>query len=199
MISAPEKSDDPTVWVDEYGNYLYAYAYLRVRDEGIAENLLQETLLSAIQSFENYQGQSSQRRWLTHLLKEKIIKYFRHTHHEAEITPAEADFSSYQYLFDDQTWNDHWTPEMIPNEWDISPEAAFEEGEFCEVLKRCLGELPERIANAYTLRELEGQNPAETCEILGISKEIYWLMLHRARTHLRRCLEFDWFRKREVQ
>lgn len=198
MNPAPEKSFDPTIWVDEHGNYLFAFAYSRVRNEAAAEDIVQETLLSAIKSFDNYQSKSSERSWLTGILKHKIIDYFRQTGKEKQITGEEADFSSYQYLFADKDWNDHWTPEFIPGEWNVSPEKAVEQHEFCEVLEHCLGELPERVANAFVLREMDGLMGAEICDIFGISKENYWVMLHRARTHLRRCLEFDWFRKGEI-
>jgi RNA polymerase sigma-70 factor (ECF subfamily) len=198
MNSAPEKSFDPTIWVDEHGNYLFAFAYSRVRDEAVAEDLVQETLLSAIKSFADFQGKSSERSWLTGILKEKIIDYFRRMSKEKQITAEEADFSSYQNLFADKEWNDHWTPELIPQEWEISPDKALGQNEFCEVLEHCLGELPQRVANAFLLREMDELMGAEICDIFGISQENYWVMLHRARTHLRRCLEFDWFRKGEI-
>lgn len=198
MNPAPEKTFDPTIWVDEYGNYLFAYAYSRVREEVVAEGIVQETLLAAIKNFVNYQDKSSEKSWLTGILKHKIFDYFRHRSKETQFTNKETDLSTYQYLFADKEWNDHWSPETIPGEWDISPEQALEQNEFCEVLEHCLGELPERVANAFILREMDGLIGAEICDILGISNENYWMMLHLARTHLRCCLEFDWFRKGEI-
>lgn len=186
---------DATVWVNEHGNYLFAYAFSRVRDEATAEDILQETLLSALQSLDSFHHQSTERTWLTGILKHKIVDYFRKSSREGDLTPEERDFSTYQYLFNDKFWNDHWTPELTPLEWHATPEKILEESEFCGVLSHCLGELPKRIANAFTLREMEGFDSTEICGILGISKDNYWTMLHRARLHLRRCLEFGWFRK----
>lgn len=188
---------DPTRWVDEHGNYLYAFAFSRVRDESIAEDLVQETLLAALKSFDSFRGESAERAWLCGILKHKIFDYFRKINKKRDLTDEEADFSSYQYLFDDKLWNNHWTPEKIPLEWQSTPEKALEEGEFSKVLEHCLGELPRRIADAFTLREMDGLDGNEVCEILHVSKDNYWVMLHRARTHLRRCLEMDWFGKIE--
>ena len=44
----PDATIDPTVWVDDHGDYLFRYAVVRLRDETAAEDMVQETLLSAI-------------------------------------------------------------------------------------------------------------------------------------------------------
>lgn len=189
------KEFDPTVWVDLHGDYLFAFAFARLRDEAAAEDAVQETLLAAIRGYDSFAEKSSERAWLTGILKHKIIDFFRRQCREANLTADETDFSSYQYLFADKTWNDHWSRETTPTDWQTTPESELEKGEFCKVLEHCLGELPSRVANAFTLHEMDGFEAAEICDILNISKDNYWVMMHRARTHLRRCLEYDWFRK----
>ncbi len=192
------KEFDPTVWVDRHGDFLFGFAFSHVRDESAAEDVVQETLLAAMQFFDSFTGNSAERTWLTGILKHKIIDFFRQNSQQIDLTPAECDMSSYQYLFADETWKDHWTEETMPSDWQTTPEQELEKGEFCAVLEHCLGELPERIANAFTLHEMDGLGGAEICDILHVSKDNYWVMLHRARTHLRRCLEYDWFRKVNV-
>lgn len=51
---------DPETWVDQYGDYLYRYAISRVQDSSIAEDLVQETFVSAIQTRKNFKGRSSE-------------------------------------------------------------------------------------------------------------------------------------------
>jgi RNA polymerase sigma-70 factor, ECF subfamily len=187
---------DAAVWVDQYGDYLYAFAFSRVRDESIAEDLVQETLLAALQSHSKYDGNSSEKTWLTGILKHKIIDHFRRSSRQVDLTPDEADMSSYDYLFErDDEWSGHWNPNLEPMQWNATPEAALERSEFRGILTHCLGELPERVANCFTLREMEGFEAKEICEILAVSTNNYWVMMHRARLHLRRCIEFNWFRK----
>ena len=193
-----KKTLDPTVWVDRHGDYLFAFAFLRLRDESAAEDIVQETFLTAIQSFDPSAANSEERKWLTEILRRKIIDLFRRNCQKVELTDDESDMSSYQYLFADETWKDHWTEETMPSDWQTTPEKELEKSEFCAVLEHCLGELPVRIANAFTLHEIDRLGGAEICDILHVSKENYWTMLHRARTHLRRCLEYDWFRKSNV-
>ena len=112
------------------------------------------------------------------------------------MTDEEADLSSYDYLFRaDGVWKGHWAAEARPAVWDEDPEKALEHTEFRGILTHCLGELPERVANCFTLREMDGLQAPEICAILGISANNFWVMMHRARLHLRRCIDFNWFRK----
>ena len=189
------KTFDPTVWVDQYGDYLFAFAFSRVRCEATAEELVQAALLAALAAYDSSAEESSEKSWLTGILKDKIIDHFRQTCPQSDLSRDEADLTPYEYLFADDTWKDHWTAETMPIEWKTTPERELETGEFSAVLKHCLGELPARIANAFTLREMDGVDAPQICEILQVSKDNYRVMLHRARTHLRRCLEYDWFRK----
>jgi RNA polymerase sigma-70 factor, ECF subfamily len=193
-VATKIKEFDPTVWVDAHGDFLFAFAFSRVRNEAAAEDLVRETLIAALQSFSVCDENSSERVWLTGILKHKIIDFWR----QVDLAEDEAELSSYDYLFADERWTDHWTESTMPTEWNITPDEALEKGEFCHVLEHCLGELPARVANAFTMHEMDGLGGAEICEILQISKDNYQLMLHRARTHLRRCLEYDWFRKVNV-
>jgi RNA polymerase sigma-70 factor (ECF subfamily) len=160
-----------------------------------AEDLVRETLLAALASDDSFAGEPSEKTWLKKILIYKIIDHFRRNCRQLDLTAEEADLTAYDYLFADETWKDHWTEETMPVDWKTTSAEALETGEFSRVLKNCLGELPERIACAFTLHEMDGFDAPQICEILHVSKDNYWVMLHRARTHLRRCLDFDWFRK----
>jgi RNA polymerase sigma-70 factor (ECF subfamily) len=74
-------------------------------------------------------------------------------------------------------------------------DTAIERSEFWETLHRCLENLPTRNAAAFTLREMDELDTAEICKILDVSTTNLWVILHRARAHLRRCLEVNWFGK----
>ena len=62
-------------WVDLYGDDLYRFAYLRTGNRQTAEDLVQETFLSAIKTLDSFLGKSSVRTWLTSILNHKIIDY----------------------------------------------------------------------------------------------------------------------------
>lgn len=197
-ITSKESAEvfDASVWVDEYGDYLFSFAASRVRDEWTAEDLVQETLLAAMQARKNFNEKSSEKTWLCGILKHKIIDHFRKSSRETQISDEEADLSSYDYLFREEgVWKGHWTAAARPIVWQENPEEVLEHAEFRGILSHCLGELPERVANCFALREMEGLDAKEICETLHISANNFWVMMHRARLHLRRCIDFNWFRK----
>ena len=68
---------DPAVWVDEYGEYLFRYAYSRLRDANAAEEAVQETFLAGVRYVEQFAGRGSERGWLLGILKRKIVDYVR--------------------------------------------------------------------------------------------------------------------------
>jgi RNA polymerase sigma-70 factor (ECF subfamily) len=196
QATSPKKILDPTVWVEDYGDYLYSYAFSRVRNESVAEDIVQETLLAAIQSYDRFSNGSSEKTWLTGILKHKITDHFRRSGREFDLTAVESDMSDYDYLFErDDEWKGHWNDSYAPVEWKATPEEVLQENEFQGILTHCLNELPERVANAFTMREMDGFSCNEICNVLSVSPNNYWVMLHRARLHLRRCIEFNWFRK----
>ena len=187
---------DPTTWVDEHGDYLFRYAVVRLRDEAVAEDCVQEAFLSAIKALDSYGGKSTERTWLTGILKHKIIDHFRKSVREEPITEEDTDPTTFDVFFQpDGRWKDHWSRDFKPIEWRITPEAIFQETEFFRVLQGCLSKLPERVAGVFALREMDGLETAEICEILSLSASNFWVMMHRARLGLRRCVELKWFKR----
>lgn len=195
-MSEEKDGRDPLIWFELYGDYLFSYARRRVREEAAAEDLVQETFLAAIQAIETYSGGSSEKTWLTGILKHKIYDFYRRQNsRNANLTIEEADLSAYNYLFErDDEWDGHWNDRYAPAEWgDGSQFREVADGEFQMVFSGCLMGLPERIANAFIMREVDGLESAEICGMLMITANNYWTMMHRARLHLRRCLEVNWF------
>jgi len=180
---------DPQTWVDQHGNYLFRCAQLRVRDPKLAEDIVQETFLAALQARERFAGQSSERSWLVGILKHKVIDHFRKATREQPDQNADLMADEFEELFDE---SGHWKIETTgPKEWS-DPSGALDRKEFWEVLTRCLSELPPRMATAFSLREIDELATEEICAALNITAANLWVMLHRARTHLRRCLEVNY-------
>jgi RNA polymerase sigma-70 factor (ECF subfamily) len=199
VVEPPSKRTapiDPESWVDEHGDYLFRYAVVRLRDEAVAEDCVQEALLAAIQSLHSYGGKSNERTWLTGILKHKIVDHFRRSAREEPLSDEDSELSAVDVFFNqDGRWKDHWHNDFEPLEWHISPEAAMEQSEFFAAFQRCLGKLPARVESVFALRELQGMDTSEICEVLQLSTSNFWVMMHRARMGLRRCMELNWFKK----
>ena len=87
---------------------------------------------------------------------------------------------------------DGWLKGLAPKAWE-TPEEILVTKEFQEVLKGCLSRLPLKVAQAFVMREIDDVSSEEICKDLGVSPNNVWVMLHRARMALRRCLEVHWF------
>jgi RNA polymerase sigma-70 factor (TIGR02943 family) len=182
---------EPDKWVDSYGNYLYRCALARVRDPKLAEDIVQETFLAALQSRHSFGGHSSERAWLVGILKHKVIDYFRKNSREVPVETPEPFADEFEGVFDE---NGHWKgDETGPCQWDQDPGNLLERNEFWVALKRCLSRLPSRMANAFSLREIDDIGSKKICEVLNISTSNFWVLLHRARMQLRQCLEIQFF------
>jgi RNA polymerase sigma-70 factor (ECF subfamily) len=175
---------DPEHWLDRYGDYLFRFALARIGDPSAAEDVVQETLLAALKARHDFQNRSDFRTWLTGILKHKIVDHFRRQRPDRignGLDPAELPSES---PFDGRgRWKNP------PRTWGSDPLGRVERKEFLSWLFRCLGELPERMARVFSLREFEGVDTALICQELDISPTNCWTLLHRARMKLRRCLE----------
>ncbi len=193
---SPDKSPDCGQWLDDHGDYLFKYAVFRLRDQTAAEDVVQETLLAAIKAYENFQGRGSERTWLVGIMKHKITDHFRRSYREAPIGEEVDETSEHNDLFQSQgKWTGHWDPNHAPTDWHVTPHELLERGDFWRVFTDCLSPLPQRTATVFTLREVDGLKSEEICELLCISSNNLWVMLHRARLHLRNCLEVNWFKR----
>jgi RNA polymerase sigma-70 factor (ECF subfamily) len=198
QTKAHEKTPDAAVWVDQHGDYLFKYAVFRLRDSTAAEDVVQETFLAALRAYANYEGRGSERTWLVGILKHKITDHFRKSVREAPIGEQEDDGPEHNEFFTrTDRWENHWNPEYAPTDWHATPAELLEQGDFWRVFGDCLAPLPARTASAFTFREVDGLSSEEICEMLSISVNNLWVILHRARLHLRNCLEKNWFARKD--
>jgi RNA polymerase sigma-70 factor, ECF subfamily len=180
--------ETPEKWVDLYGNYLYRYAFFRVYESVVAEDLVQETFLAALGSIKNFQRRSSVKTWLTGILKHKIIDHFRKKAKEQILDDIDPNINELENFFDQRG---HWKIKLT--KWNSDPQRLYDQKEFLEVFHKCLSELPGRQKSAFVLREIIGENTNEICKNLDVSTTNCWVLLHRARMYLRQCLETKWF------
>lgn len=177
--------------MEEYGDFLFQFAYQRVNHKQKAEDLVQETFLAAIKNIETFQGKSSIRTWLTSILKRKIIDYYREKSVHQEEEWVESPFQETGEMAG------HWKPEFSPQEWTSNPEDVLHQKEFYQALQDCLSRLPDKMRIAFVLKEIDGESTENICKELGISSSNYWIVMHRARLSLRACLEKNWFLGKE--
>ncbi len=193
MSNDPEKTvHDPSTWVDEHSDALFRFALLRVKDANVAEDLVQETFLSALKGIDRFKGGSSLRTWLVGILKHKIIDHFRKGRPEV----LASDLSTMENETEEERFDREHQRDQKPSEWIGTPAKLLDSKEFWSTFVDCLNGLPENHRRAFSLREIDGVKGDEICKILGITSTNLWVILHRARGKLRNCLEANWFNAR---
>ncbi len=192
LIQKQAAKINPEKWVDLYADQLYRYAVLRVDNKSLAEDLVQETFLSALKNLDQFKKKSSVKTWLISILKNKIIDHYRKNFSSAEIiNNFDNDDGSSDYLE-----NGMWNESSAPHNWSESGDHIYQEKEFLAVLRECLKLLPLQTREVFSLREIDGFKSDEICKKLNISSSNLWVLLHRARSGLRKCIEKRWISAR---
>lgn len=185
----------PDTWVEAYGNYLYNFAIMRVYDSALAEDLVQDTFFSAVKAKDSFLGKSTEKTWLTSILKRKIIDYYRkNARNKEDKLLDKPDFFQTQGIL-----KGHWEDNYLPDQWHYSESGLLENTEFYKILKNCLGRLPKKMAATFALKEIEDFTTDEICKELDITPSNLWVLMHRAKVQLRDCLEKTWFKPGEKQ
>ncbi len=181
----------PEQWLTLHGDALFRYALVLVSDQHRAEDLVQETLLAAIEGRGRYSGAASERTWLVAILRNKVVDERRRERLQSRYL-ADSD------LVVEENFNRIGKWRKPPSGWTPNPEELVESKEFWAVFNGCMRMLPVHMREAFALRVIEDLDAAETCRMLDISSTNLWTLLFRARERLRRCLERKWFIREEV-
>jgi len=182
---------NPHLWVSKFADYLYSYALSRMNNEDEARDLVQETFLAALERMEKFEGRSSEKTWLTSILKNKVIDVYRKR--SSEVT-KNADMSiteQRQQDFFDQD-DGHWNDEHRPAAFGIEQADALESKEFQKILQTCLRKLPALWLSVFTMKHVDDQPTSKICTELKITSSNFWVIIHRTKVNLRSCLQKNW-------
>ena len=182
---------EPEQWLKLYGDELFRFALVQLHDAGLAEDMVQETLLAALQARDRYSGKAAVKTWLTGILKHKIVDHIRKEVRESarediELLSDRRTEEGIDELFDARG---HWI--VRPQDWG-DPESCLEQARFWDALEMCMERLKVLQARIFALKEFSGLSNEEICKELEITATNCWVLLYRARMGLRRCLEAGW-------
>lgn len=185
---------DPQKWVDNYADYLFGFAIVRLSDPDAAADVVQETFLAALKAKDNFKGNSTEKTWLTSILKRKIIDIYRKktSSRETSFQDNESGISDDNFYSYDGPIKGHWKEESAPHSNSLLPEGEIENRELKLILEKCIAELPENLAAVFVMKMLDEASSDEICKELDITPSNVWVMMHRARLKLRNCIEFNW-------
>jgi RNA polymerase sigma-70 factor, ECF subfamily len=181
----------------EYHHSLLRVARIYVSSRAVAEEVVQETWLGVLQGLDRFEGRSSLRTWifriLTNIAKTRAQREGRTLPFSAlsrpDAVPEPAVEPERFRGPDDPAWPGHWS--SPPQPWN-APEQRLLGDEVRAVVERAIEELAPTQRAVISLRDVEGWPADEVCNALGISETNQRVLLHRARSKVRRALE-DYF------
>lgn len=185
-----KRQAQPAKWIDNYADSLFNHAIVRVSDREIARDLVQDTFLSALQSIASFRGESSEKTWLFSILKNKIIDHYRKSVSDKTLPVSHVESSlDLDNYFDEEG---EWKDSAKPTNWSGSGHDDYRSKEFHATLQRCLAKLTAQCRAIFTMKYLEELDFDEICKTLAISSSNYWVIMHRAKLVLRKCVEKNW-------
>lgn len=182
-----DKSALYSQWVVAHTNELLRYTRSRVNDDATAEDLVQLTFVSAWETMDRFEGNSSPRTWLYAILKHKLADHYRKVYREGKHVSGKeiADDDLSESLFDDGgIWRSGHRPKAKN---DVFGEPESERLE--RALMQCLETLPVNLRSAVEMKYLLDLKSENIQAELGISETNYWQQVHRAKVKLRSCIE----------
>ncbi len=177
-------------WVDNYADYLYALALYKLGKKEDAEDVVQETFLSAYKSKDNFRGESSEKTWLVAILKNKIIDVYR------KAKPSN-NFSTYidqtQTSFDNAFFDDNnygrWSNQISENYFSTAADSYLISKEFQKYLTICIDAMPSKLKSIFISKYMDDEKAENICKEYNITPSNYWVIIFRSKTLLRTCLE----------
>jgi RNA polymerase sigma-70 factor (ECF subfamily) len=183
----------PGDWVKTYADYLYSLALIKVSNKETAEDLVQETFLSAFKAKDSFKNGSSEKTWLTAILKNKIIDHYRKKDVLKDVTSYISDTEK---GFDEHFFNEpdgHWLSESAPLAWKELADAKVNSNEFNKIIQYCIQKMPTKLVPVFVAKFLDEAESEFICKEFNITSSNYWVIIHRAKVLIRSCLEKNWF------
>jgi len=182
-------------WVELYSDSMFSWAFYKTSNKETAEDLVQETFLAALQSFEKFERKSNPKTWLFAILNNKITDHYRSQVKYPTVSEQQQNekgsYSLFERLFDSDR---QWRKEERPKSWWVESENILDDPDFNKVLQSCMEALPAAWFATVQLKYLEEKKGELICQELQITPSNFWQILHRAKLQLRKCLEVNWFK-----
>jgi RNA polymerase sigma-70 factor, ECF subfamily len=193
ILAALKRGDEHAfvTLVERHQGLMLRVALRYVRTRAVAEEVVQETWVAVLHGLDRFESRASLKTWIFRILTNRAIT-------RAEREGRMLPFSSFEeddgpavdpsrFRPEGAQWAGGW--KRFPASWDDLPEERLLARETLSLISEAIAELPERQHCVILMRDVEGWSADEVCEALEISEANQRVLLHRARSKVRRCLE----------
>lgn len=166
-------------------------ARLFVSSEAVAEDVVQDAWIGVLRGIERFEGRSALKTWifriLTNTAKTRGSREGRSVPFSALALEGDDDpaVAADRFLGEDTRFPGHWA--VPPRPWEGAERTLAREVR--ELIAREIAKLPPAQAAVITMRDIDGFEAEEVCNALEISETNQRVLLHRARSKVRRALE----------
>jgi RNA polymerase sigma factor (sigma-70 family) len=114
------------------------------------------------------------------------MDYFKSSEKHISINPTSSEETDH-IQFDS---SGHMNPKLTS--WNMDPEKSAENSELAQVLATCLEGLPDKFYKLFVMKEIDWMSSENICNEFDINPTNLWVILHRARNQLKKCMESNW-------
>ena len=158
-----------------YNQRLYRIARGVVRNDGEAEDIVQEAYVRAFAHLEAFRGASSLSTWLSRIVINEALGRLRKRRRTAARAVQEAQLHHAEII-------------QFPLNTD-DPERTMAQRQILLLVERATDNLPDVYRTVFVARVIEGLSIDDTAELLGVRPETVKTRLHRARVLVRKALD----------
>jgi RNA polymerase sigma-70 factor (ECF subfamily) len=169
-------------------------ALVHVGSRAVAEEVVQDAWVGVLRQLDRFEGRSSLRTWVLRIVANRArtrAARERRTLPFSSLDPLEEPagpaVEPERFVAPGEPWARHWA--SPPRSWREVPEDRLLSAETRAEVERAVALLPPAQRAVITLRDVEGLSAAETCELLELTEGNQRVLLHRARSKVRRALE----------
>ncbi len=181
--------------VEKHQAAMVRLAMVYVPSRSVAEEVTQETWLAVLEGLDRFEGRSSLKTWIFRILMNKAITRGKREHRTLPFSalfdparePAEPSVDPTRFLDERAEQPGSWA--QPPRRWEGAPEERLLSRETLDRVARAIGTLPPSQREVIVLRDVEGWTSREVCNVLDIAETNQRVLLHRARSKVRRALE----------
>lgn len=168
---------------------LLRHARFAIWDDGLAEDLVQDTLIAVVEHHSQRRGDATLITWAMAILKNKVADLYRSADRRRIVYMDMADATTDEAIEALYTAAGSYA-NPVPV-WQ-QPDSELERHQMMTLLDRCVSCLPRQAGRVFMMREWLGFETPEICQRLGVTTENCRTILHRARMSLRACMQRDW-------
>jgi RNA polymerase sigma-70 factor, ECF subfamily len=176
--------------VQRYQSGLIRLAMVFVASREVAEEVAQETWLAVLQGLASFEGRSALKGWIFSILTNRAKT--RAVREKRSIPFSELSMPGFEEetAVEPERFTSRGRWSAPPGGWDEdTPEKLLLRRESRALIEKTMEALPPNQRAVITLRDVEGLDAAEVCNVLDLSETNQRVLLHRGRSKVRAALE----------